>query len=110
MFTQHDGGQRAGNDLRDLLERARVQRRQMLPLYAKVGNLDIVEQAAIAGALVRATPRMPPRRRSAPPNGSIMIGQPQDGLWLGEANATARFDLQPHQARRRRAPPGRGDV
>ena len=51
VFTQHDGGQRAGNDLRDLLEQARVQRRWLQPLAAKVGNRDVVEQAAIAGAL-----------------------------------------------------------
>src|SRR3954463_3063412 len=51
VFTQHDGGQRAGNDLRDLLEQARVHRRWLQPLSLKVGNLDVVEQAAIAGAL-----------------------------------------------------------
>jgi DNA gyrase subunit B len=51
VFTQHDGGQRGGNDLRDLLEQARVQRRWLMALAAKVGNIDVVEQAAIAGAL-----------------------------------------------------------
>src|SRR3954465_804919 len=51
VFTQHDGGQRADNDLRALLEQARVQRRWLQPLAAKVGNLDVVEQAATAGAL-----------------------------------------------------------
>ena len=51
VFTTHDGGQRAGDDLRDLLEQARVQRRWVQTLAAKVGNVDIVEQAAIAGAL-----------------------------------------------------------
>jgi DNA gyrase subunit B len=51
VFTQHDGGQRAGADLHDLLEQARAQRRWLLPLAAKVGNPDVVEQAAIAGAL-----------------------------------------------------------
>jgi DNA gyrase subunit B len=51
VFTQHDGGQRAANDLRDLLEQARVQRRWLQPLAAKVGSLEVVEQAAIAGAL-----------------------------------------------------------
>src|SRR6266478_5731589 len=51
VFTQHDGGQRGGNDLRALLEQARVQRRWLLPLAAKAGNLNVVEQAAIAGAL-----------------------------------------------------------
>src|SRR6202165_3347379 len=51
VFTQHDGGQRGGNDLRALLDQARVQRRWLQPLAGKVGNLDVVEQAAIAGAL-----------------------------------------------------------
>jgi DNA gyrase subunit B len=88
VFTQHDGGQRAGNDLRDLLERARVQRRQMLPLYAKVGNLDIVEQAAIAGAL-SGHPEDAAAAAQRTAERLDMIGQPQDGLWLGEANATA---------------------
>ena len=70
VFTQHDGGQRAGNDLRDLLERARVQRRQMLPLYSKVGNLDIVEQAAIAGALSGRPDDAADGARGAPPPAS----------------------------------------
>ncbi len=51
VFTQHDGGQRAGNDLQSLLEQARVERRWLSPLAAKVGNPDVIEQAAIAGAL-----------------------------------------------------------
>src|SRR6201987_404599 len=51
VFTQHDGGQRGGNDLRALLDQARVQRRWLQPLAAKVGNREIVERAAIAGAL-----------------------------------------------------------
>src|SRR5690242_14684112 len=51
VFTQHDGVERAGNDLRDLLEQARVHRRWLQPLSAKVGSAETVEQAAIAGAL-----------------------------------------------------------
>jgi DNA gyrase subunit B len=51
VLHQHDGGQRASGDLRDLLEQARVQRRWVQPLAVKVGNLDVAEQAAIAGAL-----------------------------------------------------------
>ena len=69
VFTQHDGGQRAGNDLRDLLEQARTQRRLLLPLTAKVGNMDIVEQAAIAGALGRQRRALRRRRAGAPPTG-----------------------------------------
>src|ERR1700726_3487038 len=50
VFTQHDGVERAGNDLRDLLEQARVHRRWLQPLAGKVGSIEVVEQAAIAGA------------------------------------------------------------
>ena len=54
VFTQHDGVERAGNDLRDLLEQARIHRRWLQPLAGKVGNIEVVEQAAIAGALSAA--------------------------------------------------------
>jgi DNA gyrase subunit B len=54
VFTQHDGVERAGNDLRDLMEQARVHRRWLQPLAGKVGSIDVVEQAAIAGALSAA--------------------------------------------------------
>jgi DNA gyrase subunit B len=51
VFTQHDRAERAGNDLRDLLEQARLHRRWLQPLAGKVGSVEVVEQAAIAGAL-----------------------------------------------------------
>src|SRR6202023_2235352 len=51
VFTQHDGVERGALDLRDLLEQARVHRRWLQPLAGKVGNMQVVEQAAIAGAL-----------------------------------------------------------
>jgi DNA gyrase subunit B len=54
VFTQHDGVERAGNDLRDLLEQARVHRRWLQPLAGKVGSVGVVEQAAIAGTLSAA--------------------------------------------------------
>jgi DNA gyrase subunit B len=54
VLTQHDGVQRAGNDLRDILDSARQQRRLLQPLASKAGNIDVVEQAAIAGALSAA--------------------------------------------------------
>jgi DNA gyrase subunit B len=54
VFTQHDGVERAGNDLRDLMEQARVHRRWLQPLAGKVGSIEVVEQAAIAGALSAA--------------------------------------------------------
>src|ERR1700739_892451 len=51
VFTQHDGVERAGNDLRYLLEQARVHRRWLQPLAGKAGSMEVIEQAAIAGAL-----------------------------------------------------------
>jgi DNA gyrase subunit B len=53
--VQHDGVQRAGNDLRDVIERARVYRHWLEPMARKAGSLEVVEQAAIAGAL---TPKL----------------------------------------------------
>jgi DNA gyrase subunit B len=90
VFTQHDGGQRAGNDLRDLLEQARVQRRWQQPLAAKVGNPDVVEQAAIAGALTAGLPADPTRavemaHRTAERLNQLVDGP--DGRWQGEVIA-----------------------
>ncbi|HEX3500292.1 MAG TPA: DNA topoisomerase (ATP-hydrolyzing) subunit B [Stellaceae bacterium] len=51
VFHQHDGVQRAANDLAALVDEARVCRHLLQPLARKSGNLDTVEQAAIAGAL-----------------------------------------------------------
>ncbi|HTW53768.1 MAG TPA: DNA topoisomerase (ATP-hydrolyzing) subunit B [Stellaceae bacterium] len=88
VFTQHDGGQRGGNDLRNLLEQARAQRRALLPLANKVGNLTIVEQAAIAGALNGAPERIAEavERTAARLN---LVDSTPDGVWQGEANTTA---------------------
>jgi len=51
VFTQHNGVQRGGNDLRDLIERARLYRHWLEPMARKAGSLQVVEQAGIAGAL-----------------------------------------------------------
>ncbi len=51
VFTQFDGVERAANDLRALLDEARDQRRALQALAVKVGDIEVVEQAAIAGAL-----------------------------------------------------------
>ncbi|MGH7097474.1 MAG: DNA topoisomerase (ATP-hydrolyzing) subunit B [Stellaceae bacterium] len=51
VFVQHDGVERAGLDLHRLLEQARAQRRSLSALAGKVGDLAVIEQAAIAGAL-----------------------------------------------------------
>ncbi|HJS32613.1 MAG TPA: DNA topoisomerase (ATP-hydrolyzing) subunit B [Alphaproteobacteria bacterium] len=46
-----DGSQRAGQDLRGLVEKARLAKALITPLARRVGNRDAVEQAAILGAL-----------------------------------------------------------
>jgi DNA gyrase subunit B len=51
VFTQFDGVERAANDLRALLDEARGQRRSLQVLAGKIGSIEVVEQAAIAGAL-----------------------------------------------------------
>jgi DNA gyrase subunit B len=51
VFTQYDGVERGANDLRDLLEQARVHRRWLQPVAGKIGSIEVAEQAAIAGAL-----------------------------------------------------------
>src|SRR5579863_9571313 len=94
VFTQHDGGQRAANDLRDLLEQARVQRRWLQPLALKVRSREVVEQAAIAGALAAGLPADPTRavelahrtadRLNRLPDGS---NSGRDGQWQGEVIA-----------------------
>jgi DNA gyrase subunit B len=90
VFTQHDGGQRGGNDLRALLEQARTQRRWLLPLAAKVGNPDAVEQAAIAGALAGGILADPNRaieaaHRTAERLNRMIEGP--DGQWRGDVIA-----------------------
>jgi len=51
VLTVHDGGQRAGPDLRALVEEARIARHFILALARRVGSVAVIEQAAIAGAL-----------------------------------------------------------
>jgi len=46
-----DGSQRAGADLRSIVERARVAKALITPLARRVGYRDAVEQAAVLGAL-----------------------------------------------------------
>jgi DNA gyrase subunit B len=87
VFVQHDGGQRAGNDLRALLEQARAQRRWVQPLAAKVGSVDVVEQAAIAGALATGVLNDPNRAIEAAHRAAErlnQIGDPEAGPWRGE--------------------------
>jgi DNA gyrase subunit B len=51
ILVQHDGVQRADQDLGQLLQEARAARNLMLPLQRKLGSPQVIEQAAICGAL-----------------------------------------------------------
>ena len=87
VFTQHDGGQRAANDLRDLLEQARIQRRWLQPLAAKIGSLEVVEQAAIAGALAAGLLADPNRAIEMAHRTAERLNRLPDGVegqWQGE--------------------------
>jgi DNA gyrase subunit B len=90
VFTQHDGVERAGNDLRDLLEQARVHRRWLQPLAGKVGSVEVVEQAAIAGALSGAV-LADPNRAIAAAHGTAarlnLLAPEHERLWQGEVIA-----------------------
>ena len=90
VLTTHDGGQRAGDDLRDLLDQARMQRRWVQTLAAKVGNVDIVEQAAIAGALAAGLDGDPNRAIEAAHRTAERLNMITDGVegrWQSEVNA-----------------------
>ncbi|HYC02303.1 MAG TPA: toprim domain-containing protein, partial [Azospirillaceae bacterium] len=50
-LTPAGGAPRSGEDLRGIVEQARAARHQLQALARKAGNLHVVEQAAIAGAL-----------------------------------------------------------
>src|SRR3546814_1731141 len=58
-------GQIAGEDLRHRVERAVRARHFMEPLVRKVGNADVVAQAAIAGVLTAAIDRKSTRLNSS---------------------------------------------
>ncbi|MDC6726498.1 hypothetical protein, partial [Leclercia adecarboxylata] len=49
VLEQFDGAQRAANDLRALVDRCRQWRHWAAPLVRKIGHVDVVEQAVIAG-------------------------------------------------------------
>ncbi|MEQ8700509.1 MAG: toprim domain-containing protein, partial [Bauldia litoralis] len=51
VLELHDGTRLGGEDLREYVEQARLVRAGLQPLIRYVGNKDVVEQAAIAGAL-----------------------------------------------------------
>src|SRR6185312_12855542 len=96
VFRQHDGVQRAGNDLKDLVERARHTRNLLQPLQRKVGSLTIVEQAAIAGVLNPQLLDDPARAPQAARDLAARLDQlsPEaERGWMGEVVAGQGFVL-----------------
>ena len=90
VFTQFDGVERAGNDLRALLEEARNQRRSVRTLAAKVGDIEVVEQAAIAGALSASLLADPNRAIEAAHRTAERLNRvapEHEQSWLGEVIA-----------------------
>jgi DNA gyrase subunit B len=89
VLTLGDGTQRAGADLRQLIERANLCRLYLQPLIRKVGSADVVEQAAIAGAL---NPEIiPDRERTRAAAEYIarrldLISSPETRGWAGTAD------------------------
>jgi DNA gyrase subunit B len=90
VFTQYDGVERAANDLRALLEEARLQRRSLQVLTAKVGDIEVVEQAAIAGALSPALLADPNRAIEAAHRTALRLNHlapEHERNWQGEVIA-----------------------
>ena len=86
VLTQHDGVQRGGNDLRDLVEKARVYRRLLQPMARKSGSLSVVEQAAIAGALDPAILKDQTRAEAVAAEIAVRLDRladPQERGWQG---------------------------
>jgi DNA gyrase subunit B len=86
VFRQHDGAERAGNDLRALVEEARTVRTWLQPLAKKAGRLGVVEQAAIAGLLDPAILEGPARAQAAAEtlaNRLDAIAEPAERGWRG---------------------------
>ncbi len=88
VLTFDSGQEVAAGDLRDLVEKALRAKHLMEPLIRKVGNADVVEQAAIAGALNADI--IPDSERAA--EAAVYIAKRLDALapegsrgWQGEA-------------------------
>jgi len=88
VLTLGDGTQIAAEDLRKLVERASLCRLYMQPLIRKVGSAEVVEQAAIAGAL---NPEIIPDRDRARLAADYiarrldLVAEPENRGWSGAA-------------------------
>jgi len=94
-----DGTQIAGTDLRRLVDRASLCRQHMQPLIRKVGSAQVVEQAAIAGAL---NPDIIPDRERARQAAAYiatrldLLEAPEDRGWTGTAEEDGGLAFSRH--------------
>ncbi len=96
------GEERAGADLRALVEEARVVRHLLTGLHSRYDR-GIVEQAAIAGALRRSTTRRTPSRRRTLPHDARRPprrARRRHGARLARPHRTRRLRHDPRAARR----------
>ncbi len=106
VFRQHDGVERAGNDLRDIVERARAARNLLQPLVRKAGSLEVVEQAAIASLLDPAMLEDDARAAAAAAELARRLDAlvpPAERGWQGTVEPQARPSSRPQPSRRDRA-------
>ncbi len=88
LLKLHDGVTIGAEDLRRLVERARMARHSMQPLTRKVGSARVIEQAAIAGALnpdmLEATAHTADAARYVATRLDL-LELPEERGWVGEA-------------------------
>jgi DNA gyrase subunit B len=88
VFVTGDGVERAGRDLRDVVEQARVVTQLMDGLHSRY-NRAIVEQAAIAGAFdpaILATPEIAETTARSIADRLDRIAEETEGGWAGSAS------------------------
>ena len=102
VFRPYSGDERAGADLKAIVEEARAIRNVLSGLHSRY-NRKVVEQAAIAGVLRRRSSAMR-RRRSRRPNTSRKrldaLSEDIERGWQGTLHRGRRLPLRAHRARR----------
>ncbi len=91
VLIMHDGNQRARDDLRAIVERARTVRALLSPLARRAGNRVLVEQAAILGVLNEAVfsdkTQAAEAARVLAKRLNATITEPHERTWAGEIDA-----------------------
>jgi DNA gyrase subunit B len=96
ILRGHDGVERAGNDLREVLAAANRTKRLMQPLLAHLSNADVIEQAAILGAF---NPELTADREQAAQVVEIVarrldgLAAPHDRGWVGSLREDGAYVL-----------------